>query len=167
MKPSSVLPAILAALLCACTLTHAQPTRPNIIAIVTADGSVSSRELRRVLSVATEAHGTLFEVYLQQEHVKVPAALLGACWGESFEAANDDERGGAKSTPEQPAQASTPVTTITKNSGIFMMVTAATTTASSAATSPGHAARTATTMRCDRSRRRSGLPLATSHTGNE
>jgi hypothetical protein len=43
------------------------------------------------------------------------AALLGACWGESFEAANDDERGGAESIPEQPAPASTPVTTPSGN----------------------------------------------------
>src|SRR5688572_27835559 len=42
MKPSSVLPAILAALLCACTLTHAQPTRPNVIAIVTDDQAMWS-----------------------------------------------------------------------------------------------------------------------------
>src|SRR5688500_17496655 len=42
MKPSSVLPAILAALLCACTLTHAQTTRPNIIAIVTDDQAMWS-----------------------------------------------------------------------------------------------------------------------------
>lgn len=58
-------------------MRDAQGLLANVVAVVTADGKVSNRELKRVIKAGAELHRVLEGVYRQAGSVKLNAELLG------------------------------------------------------------------------------------------
>ena len=61
----------------------------NVVAVVTADGKVSSRELKRLVSAANQLHGVLTEVYEHKTELQLDKSLCQrlnvAAWAETLE----------------------------------------------------------------------------------
>ncbi|RZL09495.1 MAG: heat-shock protein HtpX [Rubrivivax sp.] len=73
----------------AADVRDAQGVLGNVVAIVTADGKVSSRELKRLVEAANMLHEVLGRVYAQRQELQLDASLLArmsvASWAEMLE----------------------------------------------------------------------------------
>jgi Zn-dependent protease with chaperone function len=56
-------------------LRDAQGLLSNVVAVATADGKVSAKELKHLIVTANSLHGTLSSVYAQKESVKLDSAI--------------------------------------------------------------------------------------------
>ncbi len=69
------------------SIRDAQGFLANVVAVVTADGKVSSRELKRVISAGNELHRVLGGIYRQAPKVQLSADLLSEMEIESWQQA--------------------------------------------------------------------------------